>query len=175
MREDQASIFEWAERTFGPAASVVPLLGRANTEMAELIRAATTPEAPEAIAVEAADVAIVLCRVATMMNVAISFGGPPRDGRIRRANPLRPATGANRAVADLLEGLAIRPHTANAIALERLLGRAFIYLRGVCEACGTTLDVEVDLKMEINLKRRRVAAGNGTGSHSHHARVKEAA
>ncbi|MEE9159964.1 MAG: nucleotide pyrophosphohydrolase [Gammaproteobacteria bacterium] len=65
MTETQQSIAQWANNAFGPAARVERIAARANEEMAELLRAATVePCELEAVAMEAADVVIVLYRLA---------------------------------------------------------------------------------------------------------------
>ncbi len=170
VRESQSTIFEWAEATFGPARSIVRLLGRANTEMAELIRAVTTPGSPAQIAEEAADTAIVLCCVATMAAATISFEG----GAPAASNPLQPAASANATIAELLAELVGRPRPIRTVTV--LLRRAFLYLESVCEACGTTLTAEIDKKMATNRQRRWVREGGGVGSHTdgadeHHIRI----
>lgn len=172
VRETQASIVEWADDTFGPSKSVFRLVGRANTEMAELVRAATSGDDPLKIAEEAADVAIVLCRAADMLGRAAIFEGPS-------TNPLRitmAAVHANRAMADLLAEMERdRPWTEHA---GTLIDRVFLFLRRVCEAAGTTLAEQVDRKQTINRARRWVLAGDGTGSHvggdEHHIRIEDA-
>ena len=65
MRETQASIVAFADEAFGPAPSVARIAARANEEMAELLRAATMPDSdPRLVAREAADVVIILHRLA---------------------------------------------------------------------------------------------------------------
>ncbi|SOD42303.1 MazG-like family protein [Nitrosovibrio sp. Nv4] len=62
--ETQESISAWAEHVFGPAGSNARTVGRANEEMAELIRAATSDRPIHELVEEAADVVIVLYRLA---------------------------------------------------------------------------------------------------------------
>jgi len=65
--ETQRTISDWAEATFGPASSNVRVAARANEEMAELLRALSADDNnPEAVE-EAADVVIVLYRLASRM------------------------------------------------------------------------------------------------------------
>src|ERR1051325_7747529 len=64
MKESQKSIAEWAEQAFGKVGSNARVVGRANEEMAELVRAATSGKPPEKLVEEAADVVIVLYRLA---------------------------------------------------------------------------------------------------------------
>lgn len=63
--EDQKSITAWGEETFGPAANPAVLVARARMEMDELLEAAKAGNHAEA-ALEAADVFILLYRVATL-------------------------------------------------------------------------------------------------------------
>ena len=63
MPETTASIAQWAEETFGPIHNPARVAARANEEMAELLRAATSEAPPFALVEEAADVVIVLARL----------------------------------------------------------------------------------------------------------------
>lgn len=66
MREDQYTITEWANKTFGLAKSNVGTASRANEEMAELIdKLINFPEDSKEALEEIADIYIVLCRLAT--------------------------------------------------------------------------------------------------------------
>jgi NTP pyrophosphatase (non-canonical NTP hydrolase) len=71
MTENQWSISEWAEETFGPAGSTARVAARANEEMAELLRHLTTDERHPKAAEEVADIYIVLCRVASRLGIDI--------------------------------------------------------------------------------------------------------
>ncbi|CAM8655679.1 hypothetical protein [Sphingobium cupriresistens] len=64
MRESTQSIGEWASATFGDAGSDARVAARANEEMSELLRAATSGRPAEHLVVEAADVVIILARLA---------------------------------------------------------------------------------------------------------------
>ena len=64
MAETCTTIGEWASQTFGDAGCNARVAARANEEMAELLRAATSDKSPEEIIVEAADVVIILARLA---------------------------------------------------------------------------------------------------------------
>lgn len=65
MGETQKTIAIWANEVFGPAPSVARIAARANEEMAELLRHVTSGNADAyEIVVEAADVVIVLMRLA---------------------------------------------------------------------------------------------------------------
>jgi hypothetical protein len=170
MPETPASIVDWAEETFGPAASLLRLAGRANTEMAELVRAVTSGEPTERIGEEAADVAIILCRVAATLGTASRFVS---DTPVSSMPVLKATFHANRTVADLLLEIG-RPGGPDVVYAGALVSRAFLFLRGLCEALGTALGERVDAKMQINRGRRWIVNGDGTGDH-HHVRIEEAA
>jgi len=63
-RRRQVEISTWADETFGNVSSHARLAARANEEMAELLRAATSDAAPEILLQEIADVVIPLFRLA---------------------------------------------------------------------------------------------------------------
>ena len=67
MKETQASISQWAEDTFGPASTSVRVASRANEEMAELITALAKDDDDASAVEEAADIVIILCRLATRL------------------------------------------------------------------------------------------------------------
>lgn len=67
MAETQHSIQAWANMAFGPAPDPARVAARANEEMAELLRAATSEQPPEVLIEEAADVVIVLMRFAEVV------------------------------------------------------------------------------------------------------------
>lgn len=68
-QEDQASITQWIEETFGPAGSNARVVARANEEMAEVLKSVTIDDCHPSLAEEMADVVIVLYRVATRLGV----------------------------------------------------------------------------------------------------------
>ena len=65
-QETSATIAQWAEATFGSVQSLERLVDRAQQELAELRQAITNNSAPADIAKEAADVVILLHRVAAL-------------------------------------------------------------------------------------------------------------
>ncbi len=69
--EDQKSITLWGEETFGPAVNPAVLVARARMEMDELMEAVDAGDHAEA-ALEAADVFILLYRVATVCGFDIN-------------------------------------------------------------------------------------------------------
>lgn len=69
MTENQKTISDWANEVFGPGGSNARVATRANEEMAELLRALTSNDNHPKAAEEAADIVIVLYRVATRLGV----------------------------------------------------------------------------------------------------------
>jgi NTP pyrophosphatase (non-canonical NTP hydrolase) len=69
--ENSQSIAQWGDRTFGQA-SLIALAMRAREELDELIQAINEDEADINIAMEAADVAILLHRLTGDLNTDLS-------------------------------------------------------------------------------------------------------
>jgi NTP pyrophosphatase (non-canonical NTP hydrolase) len=69
MMETQKTIGDWADEAFGKVTSFVGTGIRANTEMAELLDALQNNKSPAEIAIECADVVIVLKRLCEAMGV----------------------------------------------------------------------------------------------------------
>jgi NTP pyrophosphatase (non-canonical NTP hydrolase) len=68
--EDQSSVSEWGEQTFGPVTGPEVLAARAELEMAEL-REAVRSGNREDIALETADILILLYRLGTQFGFDI--------------------------------------------------------------------------------------------------------
>lgn len=71
-KETQGSISKWAEETFGPSGTNARVAARANEEMSELLRVLTSDDNDPKAAEEAADVVIVLYRLANRMGVNLN-------------------------------------------------------------------------------------------------------
>ena len=69
--ENQQSISEWAEETFGPVSTNARVAARANEEMAELLRALTCEDSSPKAPSEIADIFIVVYRLAQRMHTDI--------------------------------------------------------------------------------------------------------
>ncbi|TJU79706.1 MAG: DUF550 domain-containing protein [Mesorhizobium sp.] len=67
MKETQQTIVTWTEATFGAASTNAGVAARANEEMAELLRALTMDDNHPKAAEEAADIVIILYRLAHRM------------------------------------------------------------------------------------------------------------
>ena len=73
MKESQDTIADWARQAFGPAPSVMRVATRANEEMAELLRHAASNQRSDTIIEEAADVMIVLYRLAYILDLDLDL------------------------------------------------------------------------------------------------------
>lgn len=69
MLENQRTISNWANETFGPAGSNARVAARANEELAELLRALTADDDHPKAAEEVADTVIILYRLATRLGI----------------------------------------------------------------------------------------------------------
>lgn len=69
MIENQRTISNWANETFGPAGSNARVAARANEELAELLRALTADDQHPKAAEEVADTVIILYRLATRLGI----------------------------------------------------------------------------------------------------------
>ena len=161
--ETQETISAWAEETFGPAGSNLRVAARANEEMAELLRHLSSdpahPKAPE----EAADVVIVLSRLATRLGCKV----PPAPSLRRKCRASLYAVHANANLQKVLEFTEACPrHVDTAKCIEG----CFDSLSALCERLGTTLQAEIDKKMQVN--RARVWKLDGTG-HGYHQKPEE--
>lgn len=162
--ETQASICQWANETFGTVSSNLRVAARANEEMAELIKCLSMDERHPKAAEEAADVVIVLCRLAERLGVKLDFGLPPGQADI----PLLQRAGlAAEWLAVAISGVVSQ--TANyvvAMRLELCVGN----LANVCHQLGTTLQDAIDEKMKTNRARNWKLDGTG---HGYHVKAKE--
>jgi NTP pyrophosphatase (non-canonical NTP hydrolase) len=71
MIENEQSIVEWADQTFGQATSNIRVACRVNEEMSELLRALSTDDTHPRAAEEIADIVIVLARLARNLGTTI--------------------------------------------------------------------------------------------------------
>ena len=67
--ETCATVAQWANEVFGPQSDTARVAARANEEMAELLRAATSGKSADEICAEAADVVIVLARMTDLIGI----------------------------------------------------------------------------------------------------------
>ncbi len=162
--EIQQSISQWVEETFGPAGSNLRCATRANEKMAELLKALSTDENHSKACEEAADVVIVLMRLATRMGIDL-------DSEIRdivlspdesQWTTLRRATGANEELSRGVRRLAdndIHPYASESVAMVCLL------MDRLVRAMGGDLGCEIDRKMITNRARSWKSDGTGQGYH----------
>ncbi|WP_416878259.1 nucleotide pyrophosphohydrolase [Litorimonas sp.] len=84
MRETSQTIHRWGRETFGEARSVRTYALRAREELEELIEAIEKDESSESILAEAADVTILLHRLAASLNSDLSDAVDQKMGMNRR-------------------------------------------------------------------------------------------
>src|SRR6266404_473025 len=168
MTETQSTISEWAEATFGPAGSNLRCATRANEEMAELLRELAlddrSPKAPD----EAADIAIVLCRLAQRMKFSLTDETAKRSYEFfpRRTSGVSAAISANREMGRLLSRLEIEDdHPQAAQQAAHAAGGVILWLVRLLQISGSDLWQEVDRKMAINRARTWHLDGSGHGYH----------
>lgn len=165
--ETQETVSLWAEETFGPAGSNLRVAARANEEMAELLRCLSADAGHAKAAEEAADVVIVLCRVATRLGHT-GFLGADLANVPCGCRPTFYAAQANSKMARAFTLLEADPNHIDAMPLLR---ECRDLLAGLCVKLVTDLAEEVDRKMATN--RARVWRKDGTG-HGYHVREGEA-
>jgi len=161
MRESTASIAAWADETFGGAASLFRVACRANEELAELLRAISAGQPTDKIAEEAADVAIVLCRVGHQTGTDILECAAHWLAGKRQGAAAQHAIDANRQMASLLALTMESNGTGLRVTLIQIVGS----LINVCHAFGKNLFEEIDRKMEVNHSREWKTDGTGHGYH----------
>lgn len=158
MTETIRSICLWADETFGRINSDFRVATRANEEMVELLDAAERlpDHAPE----EAADVAIVLCRLTGKHDLPVSINDPVR---VIDAGAVHHAAMANRALSQLLVEISTGGHDKTMMA--RSINAINGHLNAICGNAKTSLGEQIDRKMAINRKRIWERDGSGHGYH----------
>jgi len=175
--ETQQTIVAWAIETFGDLGTLPKLAARMNTEVAEVLReAASVPVDNGQVAVECADVAIVLFRIAEI--IGIDLRERMIDANEREEFAMKPSVwNAAKWVGEycglLIDrvpfGEDVRPGDRYEIAGHaRKLGGSLWRLSALC---GTPLDEAIDRKMQINRARKWV---QGKDSGDHWVRVDDA-
>ena len=190
IHETQATITEWAVATFGPDGSDFRIVARANDELAELLRAIGGAEAlpcdvlgnhsvcncdrvggpcgigeelQASIREEAADVAIVLARLA-QRHGARSFPMGLEGGRIASVNITWQACHAAKRMAVLLMDTAHGGFIGDTYAA---LDDVIAAMAAICRTAGGDLQAEVDAKMATNRGREWNIDRAGRGYHVH--------
>jgi hypothetical protein len=138
-KETQGSIAQWVESTYGPAPHHLCIAARANEEMAELVHAFHTRDDPAKISAKAAEVAIVLCRLAECLGITIL------PFRYQKASKT-PAIAANLALAKAINELTRYREIKAAI----LVADAVRHLATLVDKFGDRLEVAIDRKMVLN-------------------------
>lgn len=167
MIETTLSIAEWADQTFGPAPSLARVAVRANEEMSELVTEVLTGgKGFHARFVEAADVTIVLCRLAARYNIDL-FVTVADTCINEHTDPMVMLAAANKCMAATLR--AKTAEMPDNIIIQSIRDTVE-YLTAFCRVYGVDLWAEVEIKMAIN--RARTWKIDGTG-HGYHVRAAE--
>lgn len=159
MMETQASISTWAEQTFGPVSSNLRIAVRAAEEMAELLRAISTGQSRDQIVEEAADVAIVLYRLAERQRLVIEPYGCKRQG-VRSQQEV--AAEANQELALIIMRLSSRDDDRY---IAYSLRQIFFCLEQLCQKRDRDLYVSITVKMQVNRSRQWCKDASGHGYH----------
>lgn len=155
-KETQQSIADWINETFGESTPIRDVV-RANEEMAELVEAYDADPLDPKIPEEAADVTIVLCRLA--QKVGVDFG-PLIKPAIGGSLPMDRPSLANKVMSKLLRSAA-----ANTPDVPSHLGHLVMCLQDLTGRYRINLWDAVERKMAVNRSRLWKRDGTGCGYH----------
>jgi hypothetical protein len=163
MRLSQSMICNWAESAFGPTTDLALVLARANDELAEGMRAITAGKPFEDVAKKVADVAIVLCRAASLAHIELR--------RVEDSRRTGPGTTwmalhlFHQVGTELLDGIEHAEDPAD-FATRFHIRAAYAGLGDLARQLGFGLWDRIDARMAINRNRKwcRDGAGHGYGS-----------
>ncbi len=164
--ETVETIEAWSIPTFGSSPNLIVPLSRALAEIGELVMAAAQPILDtEKLAIECADVAITLCRPATMLGIKIDkiwnaeTYKPKRIGR-----PLATSI----AIAGHMAILMARVESRESIDIDdasTIIKLIMFDLFELCISIGVHLGHVISTKMQINRTREWKITGIGIGRH----------
>ena len=158
MQETQATITKWCEDTFGEVTSNFNLATRANQEMAELLKCYGEDVNHPKLGEECADIIIVLCRLATILRLNLTFG-TLSDNLKLDTEALAEAT---EEMAYLVKTFLVSNRPSHVrVHMEDCVDGLF----RLAKHKGIDLCAEIDAKMEINRSRRWKLDGKGCGQH----------
>lgn len=167
-KETQDTIRAWADAAFGESANLARVIARANEELAEGLRAITSDQPADVVALEVADTAIVLMRAADMAHMHYTRVD---DAKITGVGDKRYCIHLFAEVGrDLLVAIEYAEHPSEFV-LRGALRAAFVGLGDLSRRLGYGLWDRIDHKMAVN--RARVWKRDGTG-HGYHVREKAA-
>jgi hypothetical protein len=155
--ETQKSISQWAEKTFGPVGSNFRVAVRAAEEMVELLRIVSVDGGAAEILVEAADVAIVLSRLADRLGFQVEM--QPSNRRFRPAAHI--ASHANTALATAISLLSQGKDDLAVVFVNEV----FLLLHDLAKRFDADLSEHIGSKMKINRQRQWKLDGSGHGYH----------
>jgi NTP pyrophosphatase (non-canonical NTP hydrolase) len=160
MRLNQSMICNWTESTFGSAADLA--LARANEELAEGLRAITAGKPFEDVAEKVADVAIVLCRAASLAHIELR--------RVEDSRRTGPATTwmalhlFHQVGRELLDAIEHAEDPAE-FGTRFHIRAAYAGLGDLARQLGFGLWDRIDARMAINCERVWRQDGTGRGYH----------
>lgn len=160
----QREIAAWADETFGRSSTPLRIAVRANEELAELLRSLACEGAPEKITEEAADTAIIIYRLADVLNLeeeAIRLYGTPVPVSFNLA--MEGALCANKALHDIMVDMPHRQFRANTMRTN--IWQVLWCLHVVAARVGLDLRTVIEAKMEVNRAREWKLDGTGHGCH----------
>ena len=159
-RETQWTISAWATETFGPASSHARVAARANEEMAELLRGFTSSADIGKLLEEAADVVIVLYRLADRLGMDLDQAAAGVGVSDTHTETL--IGQANESMARLLRQLLAGWDGSDA---RGELACVVAQLKAFVQAWGGDLAAIVDAKMAVNRARQWKLDSHGHGYH----------
>lgn len=160
----QREISEWADATFGRSSSPLRIAVRANEELAELLRAIVCEEAPAKIAEEAADTAIILYRLAAVLEFeeeSFTIGGPyPLSFRLALEGALAADVALQQIMVCLVDGRASKQES-----IRTFVWQALWCLHVTAARVSIELPPAIAAKLEVNKARDWGLDGTGHGYH----------
>lgn len=177
MSENQNTVAQWAQETFGNSPTSLRIAIRANIEMSELLTEVADDEWLK-VPTEAADVAIVMYRLADKLSINLDHGIEVLASKGRKkVDALAAVANANTVLANIQHMLSLedRPyfytHQPEPVSdqyrqqvqqISMLMAWLYVWLDEICILCGTNLRPEINKKMRINRKREwNVRGGEG--------------
>lgn len=157
--ETPATIYEWGLAVFGQPISPLASLVRTQEEMTELLTEIVKVSGdPARVAEEAADVVIILARVAGQLGLSLTWNTEWKSDSL-----IGSATAANLILARLIAN-----PLASGDTKQRQFGHDLHWIAShmarVCEFVARDLQTEINSKMALNRASKFVVTGNGNGA-----------
>ncbi len=160
-RENEASITAWADATFKVPSSNLRVAIRANEEFSEFLRAISTDQPLAEQMVEAADVLIVICKLAHRKGLTLQSGIRRKPTYWTYTNPLKQAALAMaQLIVDEMGG-----GNGSSTFISNPITELTEALEAYCGSFQCDVWKVVDEKMTINRKRVWNVGPDGCGYH----------